>query len=164
MRAPAPAAAYRNKWSNVYISAASTALTGMVSIQAQTRLTVTPQRTADSRLVAPTPTMAPVMVWVVLTGIPRVWVRKRVMAPAVSAQTPSRGLTLVIRVPMVFTIRQPSAHGTEGDGAEAGNRYPIGNMADIVQVAVGYHGSGDDPQDLLRVVAAMSQAEQGGGE
>ncbi len=37
---------------------------------------VTPQRTADRRFVAPTPTMAPVIVWVVLTGMPRVCVEK----------------------------------------------------------------------------------------
>src|SRR5579863_1204875 len=68
---------------------------------------VTPQRTADIRLVAPTPTMAPVIVWVVLTGMPRYWVRNKVIAPAVSAHTPSSGVTLVIRLPIVLTIRQP---------------------------------------------------------
>ena len=45
---------------------------GMVKIQAQTILSVTPQRTAESRLAAPTPEMAPVMTWVVLTGTPGV--------------------------------------------------------------------------------------------
>ena len=44
------------------MAAASKALTGMVSTQAVIRLLVTPQRTAESRLVAPTPMMAPVMV------------------------------------------------------------------------------------------------------
>ena len=47
----------------------------------------TPQRTADRRLVAPTPMMEPVMVCVVLTGIFRDSVTKSVMAPAVSAAT-----------------------------------------------------------------------------
>src|SRR5580658_10560799 len=79
----------------------------MVSTQAQTRLMVTPQRTADIRFVAPTPTIAPVIVCVVLTGMPRYCVRNKVIAPAVSAQTPSSGVTLVIRVPIVLTIRQP---------------------------------------------------------
>jgi len=32
---------------------------------------VTPQRTAERRREAPTPTMAPVIVWVVLTGMPK---------------------------------------------------------------------------------------------
>jgi hypothetical protein len=43
----------------------------MVRTQAQTIRRATPQRTADSRRVAPTPTIAPVMVWVVETGMPR---------------------------------------------------------------------------------------------
>ena len=41
------------------------AAAGIVSTQAQTIWRATPQRTADSRRVAPTPTMAPVMVCVV---------------------------------------------------------------------------------------------------
>ena len=50
--------------------AESSADTGIVSIHAQTMVPAIPQRTAVSRLVDPTPTIAPVMVWVVLTGIP----------------------------------------------------------------------------------------------
>jgi hypothetical protein len=42
----------------------------MVKIQAQTMLPATPQRTAEALRVAPTPTMAPVMVCVVDTGMP----------------------------------------------------------------------------------------------
>ena len=82
-------------------------LIGIVRIQAQRRLTVTPHRTADNRFVAPTPIIEPVMVWVVLTGILKCSVRKRVIAPAVSAATPSNGVTFVIRVPIVFTIFHP---------------------------------------------------------
>ncbi len=87
--------------------AARIALTGMVRIQAHSKLMVTPLRTADKRLVSPTPIMAPVMVWVVLTGIPNFSVRQSVKAPAVSALTPSKGVTLVILVPIVLTIFQP---------------------------------------------------------
>ena len=61
---------------------------GMVSIQAQTICLATPHRTAERRLVAPTPEMAPVMVWVVLTGMPAMAVPISVTAPAVSAQKP----------------------------------------------------------------------------
>ena len=43
----------------------------MVSTHAQTIRVATPQRTAESLRVAPTPMIAPVMVWVVETGIPR---------------------------------------------------------------------------------------------
>lgn len=50
--------------------AASRPLTGMVKIQAQSKLIVTPQRTALRRFVAPTPMIEPVMVCVVETGIP----------------------------------------------------------------------------------------------
>lgn len=50
--------------------AASTALTGIVNIQAHSKLVVTPHLTALNLLVAPTPIMDPVMVCVVETGIP----------------------------------------------------------------------------------------------
>src|SRR6188474_819216 len=87
--------------------AAVDAAIGMVRIQAQTILPATPQRTADSRFAAPTPMIAPVIVWVVLTGIPRADARKIAVAPPVSAQKPPNGRSLVIRVPIVLTIRQP---------------------------------------------------------
>lgn len=79
----------------------------MVRIHAQSKFTVTPHRTALNRLVAPTPMMDPVMVWVVETGIPKLETVNKVNAPAVSAQTPSNGVTLVIFDPMVLTIFQP---------------------------------------------------------
>ncbi len=44
------------------MAAEMTAEMGMVKSQAQTILPATPQRTAESLFVAPTPTMAPVMV------------------------------------------------------------------------------------------------------
>src|SRR5207249_4524968 len=44
----------------------------MVRIHASTTLRATPQRTAEKRRVLPTPTIAPVMVCVVLTGMPKV--------------------------------------------------------------------------------------------
>ena len=68
---------------------------------------MTPQRTADNLLVAPTPIMEPAIVCVVLTGIPSFSLINKVMAPAVSALTPSSGVTFVILVPMVFTIFHP---------------------------------------------------------
>src|SRR5215217_9019354 len=90
-----------------YTRAANAPLTGIVKIQAQSRFTVTPHLTADNRLVAPTPIIEPVMVWVVLTGIFSASVTNKVIAPAVSAATPSKGVTLVIRVPMVLIIFHP---------------------------------------------------------
>ncbi|SIK92744.1 Uncharacterised protein [Mycobacteroides abscessus subsp. abscessus] len=79
----------------------------MVSTQAQTILPARPQRTALNLRVVPTPTMAPVMVCVVDTGMPRIAARNRVKAPPDSAQNPPTGLSLVIFCPMVFTMRQP---------------------------------------------------------
>src|SRR3954471_19269037 len=87
--------------------AAKMPLIGIVSIQAHNSVTVTPQRTADNLFVAPTPIIEPVIVWVVLTGILKCSVRNKVIAPAVSAATPSSGVTFVMRVPIVFTIFQP---------------------------------------------------------
>jgi hypothetical protein len=81
----------------------------MVRIQAHTIRPATPQRTAERRWAAPTPTIAPVMVWVVLTGMPRKDARNRAPAPPVSAHTPPKGRSLVIRVLIVLTIRQPPA-------------------------------------------------------
>ena len=65
------------------------------------------QRTADTLRAAPTPTIAPVIVCVVETGMPRPVTRKSVIAPPVSAQKPCIGVSLVIFEPMVWTIRQP---------------------------------------------------------
>ena len=67
----------------------------------------TPHRTADNRCAAPTPTIAPVIVCVVLTGIPASAVENSVIAPAVSAQNPPTGFNFVMRDPMVWTIRHP---------------------------------------------------------
>jgi len=50
--------------------AAMNAEQGMVSTHAQTILSATPHRTADNLRVAPTPMIAPVIVWVVETGMP----------------------------------------------------------------------------------------------
>src|SRR6266700_3304348 len=68
-----------------------------------------PQRTAERRREAPTPTIAPVMVCVVLTGMPKCAVPTRVRAPAASAEKPPKGLSLVMRWPMVLIMRQPPA-------------------------------------------------------
>ena len=63
--------------------------------QAVTIWRATDQRTADSRRAAPTPMIAPVMVWVVETGMPRPVAINNVIEPAVSAQTPCTGVSRV---------------------------------------------------------------------
>ena len=50
---------------------ATVAAAGIVIIHAQTIIPATPHLTADKRFSEPTPTIDPVIVWVVLTGIPR---------------------------------------------------------------------------------------------
>src|SRR2546427_9564683 len=83
------------------------AAAGMVSPPPQTIRPATPQRTADSLVVAPTPTIAPVITCVVEAGMPATALMARGVAPAVSAAKPPTGLSLVIFMPIVLTIRQP---------------------------------------------------------
>ncbi len=82
---------------------------GMVRIHAHTMRPAMPHRTADRRRVDPTPTMAPVMVWVVLTGTPMAVAVKREIAPAVSAANPPTGCSRVIFDPIVWMMRHPPA-------------------------------------------------------
>src|SRR5690348_6738342 len=84
------------------VRALISAAPGTVNTHAQTTLPATPQRTADSLRTLPTPTIAPVMVCVVETGTPSTVTPSRVMAPAVSAQQPPTGSSLVIFMPIVF--------------------------------------------------------------
>src|SRR6266545_6224194 len=85
------------------------AVHGIVSTHAQTMRCAMPQRTAESLWTAPTPTIAPVIVCVVDTGMPSPVAANSVIAPPVSAQKPPTGFNLVILMPIVFTIRQPPA-------------------------------------------------------
>ena len=69
-----------------YDRAAIKPAAGMVSIHAQTMRPATPHLTAENRLAEPTPTIAPVIVWVVETGMPKNVAPNSVSEPAVSAQ------------------------------------------------------------------------------
>src|SRR5213079_1674142 len=80
---------------------------GMVRIHAHTTRPATPHLTAESRWVEPTPTMAPVIVCVVETGMPCAAVKNSVAAAAVSALAPPTGWSFVIFDPMVCTILHP---------------------------------------------------------
>ncbi len=62
----------------------------MVRTQATTRFPATPQRTAESRLEAPTPMTAVEMVWVVLMGAPSPEAPLMTRAAAVSARSRGR--------------------------------------------------------------------------
>src|SRR5262245_53269799 len=109
VRSGHPAVPYQSRARTTHVTPAISAAAGMVRIQAQTMRPAIPQRTADSRVVAPTPTMAPVMVWVVLTGMPATAVPISMIEPAVSAQKPPTGFSLVMPIPIILTIRQPPA-------------------------------------------------------
>ena len=147
--------------------AEKTALTGIVRIQAQSRLMVTPQRTAESLFVAPTPMIDPAMVWVVLTGMPSFSLIKSVIAPAVSALTPSSGVTLVMRVPIVFTIFHPPLSVPSAMQVKLSQRNPhilVHEMFKIQfmtqRMLVVNHCGADDAHHFLRIVATMPQTEQ----
>src|SRR6185295_12169446 len=80
---------------------------GIVNTHAQIMRVVIPHRTAENLFAAPTPTIAPVIVCVVETGIPAKVAPNKLMAAAVSAQNPPYGWSLVIFDPMVRTMRHP---------------------------------------------------------
>src|SRR5216683_4849937 len=87
--------------------AANVAAAGIVKTQAQIIRPATRHLTADRRVVDPTPAIAPVIVCVVDTGMPASVAPNKVTAPAVSAQKPPTGRSLVIFEPIVWTMRQP---------------------------------------------------------
>ena len=87
--------------------AAINAADGIVSTPAQTIREANPQRTADTRRDRPTPTIAPVMVCVVDTGMPSDVAINKAIAPEVCAQKPPEGRMRVMPIPIVRTMRQP---------------------------------------------------------
>ena len=67
----------------------------------------TPQRTAESRLAAPAPMIAPLITCVVDSGKPTCDADRITAAPAPCAAKPWAGSILMIFEPIVRTIRQP---------------------------------------------------------
>ncbi len=67
----------------------------------------TPQRTADSRLAAPAPMIAPDITCVVDSGKPTCEAERITAAPAPWAAKPCGGSILMILLPIVRMIRQP---------------------------------------------------------
>src|SRR5438309_896871 len=67
-----------------YARPATMAEAGIVRIQAITILRATPQRTAESRSLAPTPMIALEITWVVETGIPNCEAPRMIVAAVVS--------------------------------------------------------------------------------
>ena len=69
-------------------TAAMKADAGMVKIHAQTMLPAKPQRTDEAFMVEPAPMIAPVMVWVVETGMPSADAPNSTIDPAADALNP----------------------------------------------------------------------------
>src|SRR6185436_9812690 len=80
---------------------------GRVRTHAVTILPTTLHLTALSRLVAPTPMMAVVMVWVVEIGIPKTLATVMTLAAVVWAAKPWMGCILTILPPKVLMMRRP---------------------------------------------------------
>ena len=80
---------------------------GIVKIHAHMIRPAIPHRTALNRRRDPMPIIAPVIVCVVLTGIPNVEEKNSVAAAPNSAQNPSTGFSFATFCPIVLTIRQP---------------------------------------------------------
>ncbi len=130
----------------------------------------TPQRTAESRWVAPTPTIAPVMVCVVLTGIPARAVENKCDRSRRFGAESSHRLQLgdarahgVHNSPAteISSQRNRSVRG-QNDGPmkfpPAARQFRRRSEVRPVERA------GHDPHRLLRVVAAVTQAVGGGRE
>ena len=80
-----------------------------------------------------------------------------VMAPAVSAQKPPTGRSLVMRIPIVFTIRQPPAIVPSASAAWRREDDPDGHVELAAEVAGGEQQHRDDPHRLLGVVGAVAR-------
>ncbi|MPM84003.1 hypothetical protein SDC9_131073 [bioreactor metagenome] len=79
----------------------------MVKIHAPTMFFAVAHFTEAIPFVMPTPIIDPVIVWVVLTGIPVRAVPISVKAPAVSAQKPCTGFNFARPSPRVLITFQP---------------------------------------------------------
>ena len=77
--------------------------------------------------------MAPVMVCVVLTGMPKCDEMNNVIAPLVSAQNPPNGRSLVMRWPIVFTMRHPPAMVPRAIAAWAARITHTGMLSAVVR-------------------------------
>ena len=122
----------------------------------------TPPHSTES-LEAPTPMMAPVMVWVVLTGIPICSVINKVNEPADSAQTPSSADTLVILVPMVLQFSIPTSwyqvqwlYNMQGEPM-AGPWVQLKHRIKIRMCC--YISSPDNTHYLLSIIATMANTK-----
>ena len=97
---------------------------GIVRSQAHTMLRAIPQRTADILCIDPAPTIAPVIVCVVLSGMPRRDRNTMVTPPPVSAQKPPTGCSFVKRIPRVFYDSPAAKVSAHSDSRMARKNHP----------------------------------------
>src|SRR5215470_15270277 len=122
---------------------------GMVMIQARMMPLATFQRTAETFLAAPTPMIAPVIVWVVETGMP-------------SSVAMNRGEAGDLR-PHGLDDPPAARERAERHRGLARQHDPERNAERPAQVALRIEQDRDDPHGLLRVVAAVAERVERGG-
>ncbi len=135
----------------------------MVTTQASARLAATSQRTADKRLVEPTPKMQAVMVCVVEIGAPKSEAPVITRAAEVSAAKPVIGSSFEIRWPIVLMIFQPPSAVPESHCQGTGDCDPKRNnyRVDLVKKQ---KGQSDYTHGFLRVIQAVAGGHKGGRE
>jgi hypothetical protein len=107
--------------------------------------------------------MAPVMVWVVDTGMPSWVAMKMASEPPVSAQKPPNGTQL--GEPHAHGLHDPptTRHGAEAHGSVARQNDPQRKLGaggkGLAQHPLRVEQHGDDSHGLLGIVAAMVEAE-----
>ena len=133
------------------------AAAGMVTIQATTMLPANPQRTARVRCAAPTPTMAPVIVCVVDTGIPRVDGQEQGHGAAGFGRKTTDGAQLGDFLAHGLDDAPAAEHGAERDRDVTGNDDPDRQVVRCRDTR-GDQQQPDDAHGFLRVVAAVADA------
>ena len=134
---------------------------GIVSTQAHTTRPATPHRTAESRRAAPTPTMAPVMVWVVETGMPPPTWRRASRQRPIPRPSPPRVETGDLRAHGLHDA-PAAAQGAETHRHVGGQHDPQRDVGVGGQVVGRDQQGEDDAHRLLGVVGAVAEAEGGG--
>jgi hypothetical protein len=131
----------------------------MVSTHAQTIRAAIPQRTADSRRVVPTPTIAPVIVWVVETGMPspgrQVQRERRGRLGCEPADRLERGDAVAQYLHDAPSARQRAERDggmRRQDDPQRHGKVPVGVE---LEVPGAHQQRGDDAHGLPRVVAAV---------
>src|SRR3954454_157985 len=108
----------------------TTAEAGRVRTHATAMLPATPQRTADKRLAAPAPMIAPDITWVVESGKPTCEADRITAAPVPWAAKPWAGSILMIRLPIVRMIRQPPTYVPSAIAVAEDRMTQVGTPAD----------------------------------